>query len=44
VELKGTDSLMDTDVDGNNIKMDSKEVGCEDVHLTCPMQDKGQCT
>lgn len=41
--VKGTDSWGDTDVDGNNIKMDSKEVGFEDVHLTCPMQDKDQC-
>lgn len=28
VKLKETDSWRDTDVDGNNIKMDSKDVGC----------------
>jgi len=42
VKLNGTDNWRDTDVDGNIIKMDPNEVGCENVHLTCPMQDKGQ--
>ena len=42
VKRKETDKSRDKDVDGNIIKMDPEEVGCENVHLTCPMQDKGQ--
>jgi hypothetical protein len=43
VKVKETDKWGDKDVDGNIIKMDPNEVGCEDVHLTYLMQDKGQC-
>ena len=42
MKLKETDNWRDTDIDGRNIKMDPKEVGCEFVYLTCPMQGKGQ--
>jgi hypothetical protein len=42
VKVKGTDNWRDTDVDGNNIKMNRNKVGCEDLYLTFPMQDKGQ--
>jgi hypothetical protein len=36
-EAEETDNWRDTDVDGNNIKMNPKEVRCEDVYLTSPM-------
>ena len=42
MELSAVIFARDTDVDGRNIKMDPEEVGCEFVHLTCPMQGKGQ--
>jgi hypothetical protein len=42
MKVRGTDKWWDTDVDGSIIKIDPHEVGCEDVHLVCPMQDKGQ--